>query len=77
MLLAADKVANGDGDLVETGADLLRRVTVSQCECVVLDGLEVDGDTERCTKLIIALYDVSIAQTEFGLIDLQSNACRY
>ena len=58
LLLSVDQAGDGADDVVEASADLLCRVAVAQRECVVLDGLEVDGDAEGSTELVVALDGV-------------------
>jgi hypothetical protein len=76
-----DQAGDGADDVVEASADLLCRVAVAQRECIVLDGLEVDGDAEGSAELVVALddgvskCDVLNSRCEDG--DLQSSACRW
>lgn len=49
-------------DLILTGADLAGAVTVTQGDAVVLNGLEVDSDTEGGTKLVVT----SVTLTDTG-----------
>lgn len=53
-----NQAGDGADDVVEASAHLLCRVAVAQRECVVLDGLEVDGDAEGSTELVVALDGV-------------------
>jgi hypothetical protein len=55
LLLSVDQAGDGADDVVKASTDLLCRVAVAQGECVVLDGLEVDGDAEGSTELVVAL----------------------
>jgi hypothetical protein len=55
LLSAGYKTGDGTSNLLQAGADLLCRVTVAQCEGVVLDGLEVNGDAQRCAELVVTL----------------------
>jgi hypothetical protein len=55
LLLSVDQAGDGADDVVEAGAHLLCRVAVAQGECVILDGLEVDGDAEGRTEFVVAL----------------------
>ena len=80
LLLSVDQAGDGADDFVEASAHLLCRVAVAQRECVVLDGLEVNGDTEGSTELVVALDGVSnglceIVNARDG--DLRSSACRW
>lgn len=52
-LLAISERLDGLEDIVLAGTDLLGGVTVAQGKGVVLDGLEVNGDTEGGTQLIV------------------------
>jgi len=40
-------------NFILTCTDLLHRVSISKRNCAVFDGLEVDGDTERCAELVV------------------------
>jgi hypothetical protein len=53
-LVAIDKRLDSLQDLVFGSTDLLGGIAVAQSESVVLNGLEVDGDTERCAELVVA-----------------------
>jgi hypothetical protein len=55
LLSAVYETGDGTRNFLQAGADLLCRVTVTQCEGVVFDGLEVDGDAQRCAELVVAL----------------------
>lgn len=44
----------GGQDLVFAGTDLLGGITVTESEGIVLNGLEVDSDTEGGTQLVVA-----------------------
>lgn len=52
-LLAISERLDGLEDIVLAGTDLLGGVTVAQGKGIVLDGLEVNGDTEGGTQLIV------------------------
>jgi hypothetical protein len=52
-LLAISERLDSLEDIVLAGTDLLGGVTVAEGEGVVLDGLEVDGDTEGSAQLIV------------------------
>ena len=60
-LVTLDKGLDGLQNLVLGSTDLLGGIAVAQSEGVVLDGLEVDGDTEGCTELVVA--GVTLADT--------------
>ena len=60
-LLTIDKSLDSLANLVLTGTDLFRGVTVTQGERVVLDGLEVNGDTERRTELVVSSISLANA----------------
>ena len=49
------------------GSDLLGGVPIPQSKGVVLDRLEIDGDAQRCTELIIP--GISLADTCRRVID--------
>lgn len=52
-LVTLDQRLDGLDDLVLAGTNLLRRVTVTQSEGVVLHRLEIHGNTERCAQLVV------------------------
>jgi hypothetical protein len=60
-LVAIDKRLDSLQDLVFGSTDLLGGIAVAQSEGVVLDGLEVDSDTERCAELVVT--GVTLADT--------------
>lgn len=64
--VALNKRLNSLQNLVLASTDLLGAVTVTQCEGVVIERLEVDGDTERCAKLIVA--GITLANTSTRII---------
>lgn len=70
-LVALDKGLDGLQDLVFGGTDLLGSIAVAQSEGVVLDGLEVDGDTEGCAELVVA--GVTLANTGGGVVHTVGN----
>lgn len=51
---AGDHLADGLEDLGLVGTHLLRAVALTQSDRAVLDGLEVDGDAEGGTELVVA-----------------------
>lgn len=53
-LVSVDDGLDGGTDLVLAGPDLGRAVSVSEREGVVLDGLEIDGDAERCAEFVVS-----------------------
>lgn len=71
-LIALDKRLERVQDILLTGAHLLGRVTVTQREGAVLDGLEVDGDTEGRTQLVVA--GVPLADTGGRVVDAAGDA---
>lgn len=60
-LRTIDKSLDSLANFVLTGTDLFRGVAVTQGERVVLDGLEVDGDTERRTELVVSSISLANA----------------
>lgn len=60
-LVAIRERLEGSQDLVLTGSDLLGSVAVTQSDRVVLDGLEVNGDTEGSAQLVVT--GVALADT--------------
>lgn len=52
-LATINQFLDSQNNLLLAGADLLGRISISESEGAVLDALEVDGDTERGTKLIV------------------------
>lgn len=65
-LVAVGERLESSHDLVLAGTDLLGRVTVTQGDGVVLDGLEVNGDTEGSTQLVVS--GVTLSDTGGGVI---------
>lgn len=64
--IALNKRFDSLQNLLLTSADLFGAVTVTQCECVVIERLEVDSDTERCAKLVVA--GITLANTGTRII---------
>ena len=70
-LLAVGERLESSHDLVLAGTDLLGRVTVAQGDGVVLDGLEVDSDTEGSTQFVVT--GVTLSDTGGGIIHTAGN----
>lgn len=66
-LLTLNKPLNRLTNLILASSDLLRRISIPQCECVVFDGLEVYSDTKRSTQFVVA--SVAFANAGGGVID--------
>lgn len=60
-LAAINQRLDGLQDLSLLSSDLGGRITISQRNGAVLEGLEVDSDAERCSELVVST--VSLADT--------------
>ena len=61
-VLECEFISEVSVQLVNLDADLLHRITVTDRDCIVLGGVEVISDAERCSDLIlssVSLADVS------------------
>lgn len=53
-LFTVDQALDGITDFIFTGADLFCGVSVTESEGVVLHGLEIGGDTEGSSELVVS-----------------------